>query len=1225
MVRVLSVYHFLGQKTKTIEDIVDSCLIPNNRLVLAKRNGFIEIFDLNEDGDDCCACFATIDDVVTVEYCIQGNYLVCLEEKISKGKCIKNIRVYCHFEAAGQDTNLGIKARIAGKTTPIYSTSETRCLEMLELPTKQTPEIVACCQPFLFKYCYNDSTKYKFIDFIEANFYIELDFKPTRLEVTENICAAMNQTYVNVFQIIGTTTSVWHNSSNEASTSSFNGSDNNHNVEPKLRIDLSRDLDYNLIKDKKEINDQIFQVDITSKAQQTQQRKSDFDSNEMKPIVVNNLQCVIKFFNETTTDTFTFDIQSLLQLKLAPVRPLDQLSGYSYKFLCLTLRPIYMLMKKDPSNMTDKRHIRPPHDFNLESRFHENFVGCSVLVTTQQDGYLYQVYNEKHSNGICFAFPFTSPVRDVALDDTTLHALTDNGIESYTVRTGHRLFNDLLSQKTKNSNKIVPNMNKSICLIGLRPFLGVRKILLSDKNLVLLANSINSPGPLNPGKDVPKPDDQGLWTIYNLQIPSPDMIYRDFEDLAKKKYSKNRNAFIDLIEEAHIILRTNLEVAQLVSGVDRDMDCASIAVLKENDSKEVAEMYKDSCILLGDLYALSLDSTEYKQSLPYYLMAGLTLIDIFKRLKKLQNGEMKCITSLIFTLKTYLTQIIPNSTELDALLSKTVRHEEFIPSEQFNGHEAGLQKTVKFGEIIIEVLAKYSPSELSPMILQLPVFMDYIGSGMFEVIKGFTNKTAEDIICLIFYLMKRNDIQKARLMFDEINHEHLKETLQKNYRLLFDSNVNGKGIRVVNFSEFTEIFFLNTTNIHQQQLFTDICLFVLTETQFLDYETLLKMFMDYLSALIGNNSYINGQNLVQNFLEKYFIHINVKRCLGVSSKTGDDYTSMDVFSSNSEPASLKSINDISSSESENSLKKSIRILLRLYLTHLKYATTNYHLTNASHSESLNAMNGECLENELKIFDEKIENFITRYKSMAQRTELLMHNNTKNILFFEHRYNYLTLMPPFEENLLVEGIRDSSLIKKLERDTYLNILKLQSILCNQEISAELHKDVLQFMQQNSDLIGIDAILSCIYPTNVGMEFILEKCPQAILEYAINRYKTDTEWISLIKCIQGKINAYDETEDVYALLLYYRIFKEILEYVAVSYPLEITMKILHEKNFILKNLENSNSIPNFKYMCDFTDYINICSDTKHSAKLKQMIEQTGHQLFEAIKNNKRVDRD
>lgn len=155
-------------------------------------------------------------------------------------------------------------------------------------------------------------------------------------------------------------------------------SDNNHNIEPKIRINLSRDLDYNLIKDKKEINDQIFLVDITSKAQQTQQRKSDFDSNEMKPIVVNNLQCVIKFLDETASDLCNFDIQSLLQLKLAPVRPLDHLSGYCYKFLCLTLRPIYIAKKDDSTN--NKRQLAQTRDCILESSFHQNLIGCSVLV-----------------------------------------------------------------------------------------------------------------------------------------------------------------------------------------------------------------------------------------------------------------------------------------------------------------------------------------------------------------------------------------------------------------------------------------------------------------------------------------------------------------------------------------------------------------------------------------------------------------------------------------------------------------------------------------------------------------------------------------------------------------------------------------------------------------------------------------------------------------------------
>lgn len=81
-----------------------------------------------------------------------------------------------------------------------------------------------------------------------------------------------------------------------------------------------------------------------------------------------------------------------------------------------------------------------------------------------------------------------------------------------------------------------------------------------------------------------------------------------------------------------------------------------------------------------------------------------------------------------------------------------------------------------------------------------------------------------------------------------------------------------------------------------------------------------------------------------------------------------------------------------------------------------------------------------------------------------------------------------------------------------------------------------------------------------------------------------------------------------------------FSEILSHFATSNPLDITLKVLSDQNFVLCNIDNSDNIPNYKFMCDFSEFINICNDTKHSTKLKQMIEQTGHQLFEAISKNK-----
>lgn len=39
-------------------------------------------------------------------------------------------------------------------------------------------------------------------------------------------------------------------------------------------------------------------------------------------------------------------------------------------------------------------------------------------------------------------YPFTSPIIDVRITNCVIHALTDNGIETYTHRIGHKLFSN---------------------------------------------------------------------------------------------------------------------------------------------------------------------------------------------------------------------------------------------------------------------------------------------------------------------------------------------------------------------------------------------------------------------------------------------------------------------------------------------------------------------------------------------------------------------------------------------------------------------------------------------------------------------------------------------------------------------------------------------------------------------------------------------------------------
>lgn len=79
----------------------------------------------------------------------------------------------------------------------------------------------------------------------------------------------------------------------------------------------------------------------------------------------------------------------------------------------------------------------------LHSKHHADMVSVVCLVVTQQEGYLY--YFKVHSKpepsqlqqAACVTvYPFTAPVTAVAMESYVLHALTESGLETYTLRTG---------------------------------------------------------------------------------------------------------------------------------------------------------------------------------------------------------------------------------------------------------------------------------------------------------------------------------------------------------------------------------------------------------------------------------------------------------------------------------------------------------------------------------------------------------------------------------------------------------------------------------------------------------------------------------------------------------------------------------------------------------------------------------------------------------------------
>lgn len=598
MVRVSAIYHFASQSIRqlAIEELSAACLIPSNEIVLARNSDHtIEIRELyenenlNETKDDeteAIKSFSSVDDVEQLIYSKVGNFLVTLESRMSSYEKseIRYVRIYCNWDRQSNPSQ-SLRARIAGKITPMKKT-----LEMIELPLNFNPSSIACCQStgnilvnhknllqiYQFKYCTNETSKLQYIDFFEAPFQIELDFNPTKILMNENVISCCNKQFFFVFKIVekcdgnGSLTS----DSNICTSSELPQS------KDSSTINLDEDVDFQAICDKQEINGISFAVKMKSTMEDSMRPRSD-DESEMRPQIVNELGAIIKYTNNLPS-TFSlpnkFAVENLLQLKLQSMKISGVMRENVDIFKCMFMMPLYAKEGKNNEGT-----------FFMQSKFQKNFHGVAILVTTQQDGYLYQLdmntRDAEASKSFLNVYPFTSTVVDVYVNDNVIHALCENGIESYTHRIGQKLF---------GNDDIYKNLSTSISLVNLRPFMNVQFMLPSEDNLVLLANdSSSSPQSEN------NMDYTINWTIYNLKYPTMETIYQDFKEFADKSLRKYPTVYLNLLEEIHLMIRCHMALARLDFGDNCEFG---------NDMRlvwdECVDLLRDSSLVLGDCYIL---------------------------------------------------------------------------------------------------------------------------------------------------------------------------------------------------------------------------------------------------------------------------------------------------------------------------------------------------------------------------------------------------------------------------------------------------------------------------------------------------------------------------------------------------------------------------------------------------------------------------------------------
>lgn len=553
MVRVIPVHSFLEQKVARIEEPTASCTA-GDFLLLALPTHSVEVRDLTTPDLGPVTTFPTVDLVLQMIHCDRGNYVATLETRAKKN--ISCVRVYVNWSTKEQ---LPMRARIAGRVTPSLNGPQNG-LEMIELPLNIKPTAIACCQStgnllvaigdnlvlHEFKLETHSQSKLKFIDFEARPWGIGLHFFPTHLNIVEDFVSIMDSSRCVVFRLtnpihedidqLSSLTSVTSSLNDKTSISTDISSmrslenscslstgdlkmikwrknsgkkdetDENSNLSATLNFTKKKNkntcIDWNnlLGNEKKELNSLIDKGTVDQECQSFSMNLPSISSerfgSSMSPRPFRMDSADTEVFVKTISDdgwSENYEIKSVLQLKIVKEDDNDDI------FTSLILKPLYL---KNQKNIKMKKSI-----FRSEKYKYLNGITC--LISTSQEGFIYHfdVQHDSFSSTCLTNYPFTAPVTHVTLENSILHAITEAGLESYTLRLSHYI--SKASSQFQSMELACPDISEPISLIGLRSFVDVQNLLNTDKFIILLTKAENS------------------WTLYSLGLPTPEKNYND--------------------------------------------------------------------------------------------------------------------------------------------------------------------------------------------------------------------------------------------------------------------------------------------------------------------------------------------------------------------------------------------------------------------------------------------------------------------------------------------------------------------------------------------------------------------------------------------------------------------------------------------------------------------------------------------------------------------------
>lgn len=798
MVRIIPVHNFISQHVESIEEPTASCtatIMDQDMLLLAHSSHCVKVYGLAKNHTKLLTIFPTVDLVYQLLHSDKGNYVVTLESKISRdGLTINNfVRIYVNWEMTGNQ-NQPMRARIAGRVTPSLNRSQNS-LEMIELPLNGQATKIACCQTtgnlliamgqdaviHELKVETQQTSKHKFLDFEVRPWSMSFSFAPTYMELAEDFISIMNSTCFMLFRLtnrfhedIGMLSRIDH-------VEKINNTHNRRSSSQSLKIGVNRDDSIERdtkIKDKTNQQSKKTSIDFT-KSVSNEYMYIDWDELEineekelqriqslnlidskltsitinlptiqdehsqtcqtLNPSIVNAPEISATITTRSNEDGWSenYSVEHLLRLTISTTSTDD-----TKYFTCAVLQPLYKRQKSTSNNL--KCSLLRSNKYNI-------FNGVSCLICTNQNGYVYQFSStskkEMSTNrSCCRTYPFTAPVSHVALENTALHALTEAGLESYTLH--------IPQDKLIDNNKDELNAQEPVSLIGLRPFLGVKKLLHASRCLVLLAIE----------------DD--TWRFYSLCLPNPENVYHDILNAANNHKESSPSTYKHLLKEAYTVLQLAKDVIYYTS------DATFANSINDVTQSHLENLYKQSCALLADHYITSESDMDWNLSGQYYKLAGIKAHDVLIR------------------------KDISKSPGLVTFLSENIL-----------SLEAGPEADTLFQEHnIVEILASGEQFDFLLLILASPVLREYATEKLINLLSTWeANNTT--LLALVLLYTQAGRQQAAEKALEPITDEFITDKTLDNWSWLFEVTNVTKGNAMPTFSDFAGILMRQKLNV----------------------------------------------------------------------------------------------------------------------------------------------------------------------------------------------------------------------------------------------------------------------------------------------------------------------------------------------------------------------------------------------------------------------------